>query len=106
MLFLIIIAICYALIVCIKKTAIPNEFLPIIAMCLGGLLSVGAFYIFPSIVPTDTLTATTVCGIMCGLASTGSNQVVKQMCKYILSKYGLTQVTSHEQRKDDNVEEE
>ena len=89
MAFLIIIIICYALVAGIRKTSIANEWLPLISGGLGLILGIIAFYALPSIVPSADLGTTIAYGFFCGLAATGSNQVVKQAAKYIINKYNL-----------------
>ena len=89
MIFVATIFICYTLVDAIKHTPIRNEWLPVISGVLGALISLGAFYIFPSIVPTTSAGLTLVYGLFSGLAATGSNQVVKQTVRYLNNKYGI-----------------
>lgn len=89
MAFLVIILICYIVVALVRKTAIKNEWLPLISGGLGLVLGLIAFYALPSIVPSETVGITIVYGFFCGLAATGSNQVFKQAVKYIKDKYGI-----------------
>lgn len=89
MAFLVIIFICYIIVAIIRKTKIPNEWLPLISSVLGTALSIAAFYVVPSIVPVATVGVTAVYGFFCGLAATGGNQVFKQVVKYINSRFGV-----------------
>lgn len=89
MAFLIIIVFCYVVVALIRRTKLPNEFLPIISGVLGLLLGVAAFYAIPSLVPVDNVGLSLAYGFFCGLASTGGNQVFKQAVKFIKSKYNI-----------------
>lgn len=89
MAFLVIILICYIVVALVRKTAIKNEWLPLISGGLGLTLGLIAFYALPSIVPSETLGITIAYGFFCGLAATGSNQVFKQALKYLKNKYGI-----------------
>ena len=89
MVFLLIMLISYFVVAIIRKTKVPNECLPLIAGCLGLLLSGVAFYALPEIVPDPSIGTTLLYGFISGLAATGSNQVLKQAVKFINDKYGL-----------------
>lgn len=89
MAFLMIILICYFIVALVRKTSVKNEWLPLISGGLGLALGLLAFYAFPSIVPSDTLGITIAYGFFCGLAATGSNQVLKQAIKYIKDLYDI-----------------
>ena len=102
MAFLMIILICYLVVALIRKTKIQNEWLPLISGSLGLVLSVIAFYALPGIVPVETVGTVIAYGFFCGLAATGSNQVLKQTIKFINDKYKLNIVlpsvnTSHDE---------
>ena len=108
MAFLIIILICYLVVAFIRKTPLKNEYLPLISGTLGLVLGIVAFYVFPSIVPGETIVTTMIYGLSCGLAATGSNQVFKQAVKFIKAKYNininLPTVTSKDEYKEENYE--
>lgn len=87
--FLTIILICYFVVAIIRKTKIPNEWLPIISGGLGLLLSLIVYVAVPSEVPDPSLSTTLIYGFFCGLAATGSNQVLKQMLMFIKNKYNI-----------------
>jgi O-antigen/teichoic acid export membrane protein len=70
--------ICYLVIEIIKTTPISRKWLPIISGVLGGLLGVVAMMIMPSYPASDYLNAIAI-GIVSGLASTGINQIGKQL---------------------------
>lgn len=101
--FLITIILCYILIALIKQTKIANEWLPLISGALGIGLNVAAFYLVPTLIPCEEIAMAIFYGFMCGLAATGSNQLLKQACKYILNKYSidLPQPNSNEIDKED-----
>lgn len=89
MAFLMIILICYFVVALIRKTPIANEWLPPISGGLGVVLSIILYYALPAIVPSAALGITIAYGFFCGLAATGSNQVVKQALKFVKNKYGI-----------------
>ena len=89
MIFLIIILTCYVTVALIRKTKIPNECLPLISGGFGLLLGLVAFYVAPSLVHEQSIGTTLTYGFFCGLAATGSNQVVKQAIKFIKAKYNI-----------------
>ena len=57
---------------------IHNELIPVIVGVSGGVLGVVGMYVMPDFPARDVLNAVAV-GIVSGLASTGANQVYKQM---------------------------
>lgn len=89
MAFLIITLICYIIVAVVRKTKIPNEWLPLISGVLGMILSAVAFYVVPSTVPDPAIGTTLFYGFICGLAATGSNQVLKQAVRFISNKYHI-----------------
>jgi len=81
----IIVTAVYLIVSLIKKETGGNEKvlarLPVIAAILGALLGIGGFYLVPSIIPADNVLTALLIGIGSGLASTGTNQVFKQLKK-------------------------
>lgn len=74
-----IIAICYLIGDGIKYIPkIKDELIPVIVGACGGLLGVVGMYTMPDFPANDILTAVAV-GIASGLASTGTNQIFKQL---------------------------
>ena len=59
---------------------IPNEAIPVIVGVAGGVMGVLGMYVMPEFPASDIMTAIAV-GIVSGLASTGVNQVYKQVKK-------------------------
>lgn len=59
---------------------IKDSYIPVIVGIAGGLLGVVGMYVIPDYPAQDVLNAIAV-GIMSGLASTGVNQVYKQIKK-------------------------
>lgn len=59
---------------------IKDNYIPVIVGIAGGVLGVAGFYLMPEFPAEDVMTAVAV-GIMSGLASTGVNQVYKQIAK-------------------------
>lgn len=74
----VITVICYLIGMAVKATAIENKWIPIIVGVSGGVLGVAGMLIMADFPATDYLTAVAV-GIVSGLASTGVNQIAKQM---------------------------
>jgi hypothetical protein len=57
------------------------KLIPLIAALFGGLLGVIIFYTSKEIIQTDNLYKAIEIGIISGFASTGTNQVIKQLMK-------------------------
>ena len=74
----VITVICYLIGMAVKATAIENKWIPIVVGVSGGGLGVVGMLIMADFPATDYLTAVAV-GIVSGLASTGVNQIAKQM---------------------------
>lgn len=76
-----IVVICYVVGFCLKKVKKVNDsFIPIIVSALGGILGILSFYLVPDYPSTDIINALAI-GLFSGLASTGINQVYKQINK-------------------------
>lgn len=74
-----IVAICYLIGLAVK--AIPNikdNLIPVIVGLCGGMLGVAGLYLMPEFPAEDVMNAVAI-GIVSGLASTGVNQVYKQI---------------------------
>ena len=74
----VITVICYLIGMAVKATAIENKWIPIVVGVSGGILGAVGMLIMADFPATDYLTAVAV-GIVSGLASTGVNQIAKQM---------------------------
>ena len=59
---------------------IKDNYIPVIVGAVGGMLGVAGMYVIPDFPAHDVMTAVAV-GIMSGLASTGVNQIYKQVKK-------------------------
>lgn len=59
---------------------IKDNYIPVIVGVVGGALGAVGMYVIPDFPATDIMTAVAV-GIVSGLASTGVNQVYKQVKK-------------------------
>lgn len=57
---------------------VKDELIPVIVGAVGGILGVVGMYVIPDFPANDVLNAIAV-GIVSGLASTGANQVYKQL---------------------------
>ena len=84
----VITVICYLIGMAVKATAIENKWIPIIVGVSGGVLGLVGMLIMADFPATDYLTAVAV-GIVSGLASTGVNQIAKQM-RYIYNNSSCT----------------
>jgi ribonucleotide monophosphatase NagD (HAD superfamily) len=76
-----IIVICY--LVGLGAKIVPqvkDNYIPVIVGVIGGMLGVAGMYVIPDFPAHDVMTAVAV-GIMSGLASTGVNQIYKQVKK-------------------------
>lgn len=74
----VITVICYLIGQAVKATGINNKWIPIIVGVSGGVLGVVGMLVMADFPATDILTAIAV-GIVSGLASTGVNQIAKQL---------------------------
>lgn len=73
--------ICYGIGEIVKATPLDNKFIPPILTVCGGILGAVAFLTnIPKFPAADILTAIAV-GIVSALASTGINQIFKQLTK-------------------------
>lgn len=63
-----------------KETPIDNKWIPIIVGTVGALLGIVGMLTIEGFPATDPLTAVAV-GIVSGLASTGADQIKKQLSK-------------------------
>lgn len=76
-----IVVICYLIGVAAKAIKwVKDELIPVIVGVAGGILGVVGMYVIPDFPVNDVLNAIAV-GIVSGLASTGVNQVGKQIQK-------------------------
>lgn len=75
-----IVVICYLIGMGAKVSPIKDELIPVIVGFCGGILGVVGMYVMPDFPAGDILNAIAV-GISSGLASTGANQVYKQLKK-------------------------
>lgn len=73
-----IVVICYLIGMAVKNTKIDNKYIPTIVGVCGAILGVVAYYIIPDNGITNILDAIAT-GIVSGLASTGADQVYKQL---------------------------
>ena len=77
-----IIVICYLVGAIAKSTGKVDKWIPCIVGVAGGILGVVGMYTIPNFPASDILNAIAV-GIASGLASTGANQIVKQLSQNI-----------------------
>lgn len=72
---------CYlAGIVCKMWPAFENEWIPAVVGLLGCALGIVGMYVVPEFPASNVMDAMAV-GVVSGLASTGANQIVKQLGK-------------------------
>ena len=71
--------ICYLIGLAVKATPLDDKFIPIIVGVVGGIIGTVAYLTgMPNFPANDVITAIAV-GIVSGLASTGVNQIYKQL---------------------------
>ena len=58
-----------------------RRFIPLIALVLGAICGVVAFYCVPGVMETENLLVAIILGASSGLSATGTNQVAKQLTK-------------------------
>ena len=74
-----IVVITYLIGIAVKAiNGISDEWIPVIVGACGGILGVVGMYVMPEFPAQDILNAIAI-GIVSGLASTGVNQVYKQL---------------------------
>lgn len=74
-------AICYlAGVGCKASEKVKDELIPVVCGVTGGILGVAGMYLMPDFPAGDVINAAAI-GITSGLASTGANQVLKQVSK-------------------------
>ena len=73
-----IIVIAYLIGMACKAAPVPDKYIPVIVGAAGGILGVVGLYVIPEFPAGDVINALAV-GIASGLASTGANQIVKQL---------------------------
>lgn len=72
--------ICYLVGMIAKSSAVDNKWIPVIVGVAGAALGAAGMYVIPDFPASDIINALSV-GIVSGLASTGADQIVKQMNK-------------------------
>ena len=75
-----IVVICYLIGLGVKVSPLDDKYIPVIVGVCGGILGVIGLYVMPDFPANDILNAIAV-GISSGLASTGANQIYKQLFK-------------------------
>lgn len=71
--------IAYAIGLLAKAAPFNNKWIPIICAAAGALLGIAGLFIMPDFPAGDVISAAAV-GIVSGLAATGLDQTVKQVC--------------------------
>lgn len=74
-----IMVIAYAVGQAMKALGRLDRWSPTVCAALGGALGVAGLYIMPGFPAGDTITAAAI-GVVSGLAATGAQQAVKQLC--------------------------
>lgn len=76
-----IVVICYLVGMAVKAIEkIKDNYIPVIVGIVGGILGIVGMYTMPEFPANDILNAIAV-GVFSGLASTGANQIGKQLSK-------------------------
>ncbi len=73
-----IVVICYLIGLGVKVSPVKDEYIPVIVGVCGGILGVIGMYVMPDFPANDILNAIAI-GITSGLASTGADQIYKQV---------------------------
>ena len=76
-----IVVCCYLVGALLKITPINNKYIPAIVGAVGGLLGAITYFVAPELIATTDIISAVAIGIVSGLASTGINQVGKQLKK-------------------------
>lgn len=72
--------VCYLVGMIARASAVDNKWIPVIVGVAGAALGAAGMYVIPDFPASDIINALAV-GIVSGLASTGADQIVKQMNK-------------------------
>lgn len=76
-----IVVCCYLIGMLLKITPLSNKYIPAIVGAVGGLLGAITYFVAPELIATTDIISAVAIGIVSGLASTGINQVGKQLKK-------------------------
>lgn len=58
------------------------NFIPLIALVIGGALGVAMFYLLPNMIVASSWAIALIVGAASGLSATGCNQIFKQLKKF------------------------
>lgn len=75
-----IVVICYLIGLGVKAIPLDDKFIPVVVGVVGGILGAVGMFVIPDFPASDILNAIAV-GIVSGLASTGADQIYKQLKK-------------------------
>ena len=59
-----------------------SRLIPVLAVVLGAVFGIVAFYAAPQIMPASDLFSAIIIGGASGMSATGANQIYKQLLKY------------------------
>ena len=76
-----IVVISYLITEIFKLFRVNKKYLPIIAGCSGLVVGLLSYIFVPEVINGTNLLTTLAIGIISGLSSTGSNQLIKQLLK-------------------------
>lgn len=77
-----IVVVCYLIGMCVKAFFPKAEkFIPCIVGIVGGILGIVVYFTIPGYIGAENWIVALATGIVSGLASTGANQVYKQLTK-------------------------
>ena len=71
--------IAYVMGLLVKASPLNNKWIPVICAVFGGVLGIVGLHVMPNFPANDVISAAAV-GIVSGLAATGLDQTVKQVC--------------------------
>ena len=66
--------------IAVKGNEIFKRFIPLIAVVLGAICGLIAYYAIPNYILADNVFVAIVIGGASGLSATGTNQIIKQLC--------------------------
>jgi len=80
-----IVIICYLIGLATKSAGVNSKFIPVIVGVVGGILGIVGMNVIPNFPAQNVMDAIAV-GIGSGLASTGADQMIKQLTGYYNEK--------------------
>ena len=86
--------ICFLAAEILKQFSVKRKWIPVYCACLGGILGLGALFLFPDY-PDDNLYSAVSVGIVSGFAATGVHQVYKKLISAATNQSSKQEVTQN-----------